>query len=227
MTPAQVGLAWAVQLVLALLVAGLLFRRRRCHSFTGYGLVVLLSEFTVLLWPDVFWVYGWYIARQTVYSVLKLAVAAELATVMFASFPGAQRTAKRVTAGLLLVTFASLTALPDGGTYYSILEQLLPRLSNGTLWLFTGLAAVAHWYVIPMNPLHKAILNGFVAYGVPFTILHALMGLTDWAWLGVLQAVAPAAYLATVCFWAWKAWTVTETAEEVQLEQLLKEAAWN
>lgn len=227
MTPAQIAVDYAVQVALALLVAGLLLRRRRCRAFTAYAMVVLISEFSVLFWPRVFWVYGWYIARQTVYSVLKLAVAAELATAMFARFPGAQRTAKRVTAAGLLVTFASLTALPDGGDYRWIFEGLLPRLSNGTLWLFTALAAVASWYVIPISPMHRAILFGCVVYGVPFTVLHALMGLTEWTGFEAFQALGPVAYLLTVCYWAWSAWTVAETEQALALERLLMAAAWN
>ena len=48
--------------------------------------------------------------------------------------------------------------------YVTFLEEVQPRLLNGTVWIFTAIAGLILWYRLPVAPLHKSILLGYVPY---------------------------------------------------------------
>ena len=212
MSTRDVLITLLAQLGLSMALAGLLLRgrARALRSFTVYLFVVLIAEFGVLLLPDVFWSWNWWVARQVVYSSLKLAIGAELAASLFAAFPGARRTANAATFGLLLLTLVFL-AVPTSGLSPTLISgQLLPRLGNGALGVFVGLAAVARWYVVPLNPLHKAILTGFVAYGVLIVTVGAMLDLADEPTRLAFNLIAGGGYCTLTGWWAVSAWTVRD-----------------
>jgi hypothetical protein len=211
-SPREVVIALLCQTCVALALAGLVLRgrSRTLRSFTVYLAVVLVSEFAVLLWPAVFWSWNWWLARQITYSSLKLAIGAELAVAVFAAFPGARRTASVATFGLLVLTLAFLAMPTDAMSRTLISGQLLPRLGNGALGVFVGLAAVARWYVVPLNPFHKAILSGFVAYGVLIVTVGALVDLTNEPTRLAVSLVAGTGYATLTAWWAVSAWMVKD-----------------
>lgn len=209
MNTRDVLITLTAQFGLCVALAGLLMRghARALRSFTVYLFVVLIAEFGVLLWPDVFWSWNWWVARQVIYSSLKLAIGAELAASLFAAFPGARRTANAATFGLLLLTLVFL-AVPTSGLSPTLISgQLLPRLGNGALGVFVGLAAVARWYVVPLHPLHKSILTGFVAYGVLIVTVGAMLDLADDPTRLAFNLVAGGGYCTLTGWWAVSAWT--------------------
>ena len=212
MTAHEVVNTLVCQAAVALALAGLVLRGRvrSLRSFTVYLWVVLIAELSVLLWPGVFWTWNWWVARQITYSTLKLAIGAELAAVLFAAFPGARRTANAATFGLLLLTLLFL-AMPTSGLGRTVISgELLPRLGNGALGVFVGLAAVARWYVVPLHPLHKSILGGFVAYGVMIVAVGAVVDLTNEPTRLAVSLLAGAGYAMLTGWWAVSAWTVKD-----------------
>jgi hypothetical protein len=99
---------------------------------------------------------------------------------------------------------------------------LQTRFMNGSVWLFSALAAVILWYRLPINALQKAILVGFVPY-----LLAATAGLnflesatTPETWNAIRPSVTNAmgaAYLCLVSYWAyviWKSFSETIQAPE-------------
>ncbi len=222
MTFQALAIDWAVQTALALTLGGLLARGqwKQSRAFVVYLVTVLVAEGTVIFWPATFWTFDWHIARQVAYSTLKLAVAAELGVSLFAGFPGAQRSARGAVAAGLLTTFALVVLLQPGGEAdHTLVELLLARLANGAIWLFVGLAAVARWYVIPLHPLHKAILTGYSLFGVlsvaSLRFLHENEGVV---------AAMPFAYLLLVSYWALTAWTVRDPVDAPALDAMLARA---
>ena len=204
MTPREITMLLVSELGLALTLAGLILRgrARSLRSFTVYVAVVFVGEMSVFLFPSVFWTWNWWLARQIVYSSLKLAIGAELATSLFAAFPGAQRTANLATLGLLMLTFVFLATPTGEPTSLSLIRgQLLPRLGNGALGVFVGLAAVARWYVVPMRALHKAVLSGFVAYGVLIVVAGALLDVSHSPLRDLFNVLSGVGYCTLTAWW--------------------------
>ena len=217
MNARELVIAVVSELGLALTLAGLVYRdrARALRSFTVYVSVVFLGELSVLLLPSVFWTWNWWVARQTVYSSLKLAIGAELATSLFVPFPGARRTAGLATLTFLVATLVLLgfvyQATPMGGLSRELFAgQLLPRLGNGALGVFLGLTAVARWYLVPLRPFFKAVLSGFVAYGVVTVVMTALLDLSYDPVRNVFNIVAGMGYCALTSWWAFSAFTARE-----------------
>jgi len=213
---------WAVQAALALTLAGLLARGqwKQSRAFVAYLATVLVAESTVIFWPERFWTFDWHIARQVAYSTLKLGVAAELGVGLFVGFPAAQRTARGAVLGGLLATFALVVLWQPGGEAdHTLIELLLARLANGAIWLFVGLAAVARWYVIPLHPLHKAVLTGYSLFGVLSVASLRFVHQNEF-----VATAMPLAYLVLVSCWAVVAWTVRDPADAPAFEAMLARA---
>ena len=71
--------------------------------------------------------------------------------------------------------------------------------------MFTAIAALILWYRLPVAPLHKSVLLGYVPYLLfQLVYLHLLVA-RSWEnrAIGYLNQ---AAYLVLVSHWAWTAW---------------------
>ena len=216
----SLAIDWAVQLALTLTLAGLLSsgRWRQARSFVVYLATVLIAEFTVIFWPATFWTFDWHVTRQLAYSTLKIALAAELAVGIFAAFPGAHRAARGVVMAGILAMFAVVVLAPPS-LDHSEGEMFMARMANGALWLFTGLAAVAYWYVIPLRQLQKAILGGYAVFGV-----LSVASLRFAHQNAAVTLAMPYAYLVLCSYWAWTAWTVKDPVDAPALDALLARA---
>jgi len=208
-TPLQLTLLHLIQLALALALAGLFLRRRArlCRSFAIYLAIVLVSELLIGIWPERFWVWSFWLLRQTVFDAVKLLIALELAYWIFYGFPGAAQNARTIIFVLLAATFAAVLVLPnEQGRDPSgfLFGTLRPRLEIGAAWIFTALAALVQWYRIPLHPLHRGIMIGFVPYLVVFSAVTKLIA--EYGWKDWLAALDSPAYLVTCCWWVWTAW---------------------
>jgi hypothetical protein len=227
MTPLQTVIWSLAMTALVLLLVGL-FRRgrhRACYSFTAYAFAVLIGSILPRIDPDRFFNWDFYLPRDAVLALLKVAIGVELARRIFRSFPGAFARARWVIlvvlAGLLLAVTVVSTTVADSGSLYS---RLMPRVQNGTAWLFTSILGVVLWYRLPLNLFHKAILVGFVPYLLIATA--AVQAMETWGWremriyAGYIDSVA---YLLCVAYWAYAAWrpvipTVSESPKNGGLE---------
>jgi hypothetical protein len=208
MRPQVIIVHLSIGLTLAALVG--LFRRQRhraCYSFTVYLLSVAVFTMLITWWPQRFYWRPFWLFKEGVYSVLKSIVAFELALRTFRSFPGARATARRVLLLVLALTFGAVAAIPDNNPDFPLLAgKLLPRIVNGTIWLFTAIAALILWYRLPVDPFQKAILMGFVPWLLLFNTLLHIEDLHGWQLTPYFNALSPIAYMALLGYWTWAAW---------------------
>ena len=136
MSEIQVALAHANRLALLALLVGLVARGRvrLCWSFAAYALAILLGNSLVTFWPDRFYTPEFWVLKQGVYDILKMAVALELAWRAFAVFPGALRTGRLALLALLVVSTVALAALTPSSTYAD-LWNWEPGTVTAAIWL--------------------------------------------------------------------------------------------
>lgn len=216
MNPAQVVLSQLVKAALVAAFVGLLVRgkHRQCWSFPIYLLLVLGCDTLVSLWPERFYVRWFWYLQQGLWDLAKLAVALEIGYRAFLSFPGVRPLAQGVVATILLGTTCTVIWLPVWSRLHeSAMFEWQPRVLTGTIWLMTALALLIVYYRIPIRPMQRAILLGFVPYLVIFVTVLNLMRSHGWEirpWAGVADATA---YLALVLWWAYEAWKPNPPAD--------------
>jgi len=228
----EASVFWTVQVLTAILLAGLFLRGRfrACPSFVLYLLVILTGDLLLHLGPrhldpesSLFGLLGakgfysrslWLIYQLAI-NLARFAVALELAFRTFRSFPGARGTARGVLFLLIAVTLVSVVAVtpqisaidPDDQVTLTI-GRLQPRILNGTVWLLTGIAVLILWYRLPVDRFHKAILTGLVPYLLIFSI--GLNAMHSYGWSDTVREnmnyVDTSAYLLLLAFWARAAW---------------------
>lgn len=199
--------------LVGLIVAGLLKRGRYrvCRMFLLFVVVVYVTDVLPTLWRDRFYTSLFWLIREPLHNVLRFGVALELAYYTFRAFPGARSTARAL---LLFLVGSTLVAvlwatweLPRLPEYSEILSRLQPRLLNGTIWLLTGIAALILWYRLPVDPMHKAILLGWVPYLLIFTVILNLAAAYGWdEFLPKVSGIYTTAYFLLLAYWARAAW---------------------
>lgn len=228
----QSGVAWTLQLLTVAILAGLVARRRYrvCFSFVLYLLVILAADLLRLLGPSrlepasmLFPYLGkagfssrnfWFV-KELMITLLRFAVALELAFRTFRSFPGARSTARGFLFLLLAVTLVSIvlvtplvSAVDQDDRLEQVVGRLQPRVLNGTVWLLTGIAGLILWYRLPVDHFHKAILIGLVPYLLIFAI--GLDRIESYEWKDsareLFNAVYTTAFLLLLAYWARAAW---------------------
>ena len=82
----QIGFGF---LLIAAILAGLFVRRRSgaCWTFVAYLLAVAGADALVALWPERFWRRDFWLVKESVHSLLKLAIVVELTVRIFQPFP--------------------------------------------------------------------------------------------------------------------------------------------
>jgi hypothetical protein len=201
-------IAWTSVALLAITLAGLVVRGtwRTWYTFTAYVAIMAAFATGVRLWPHVYYVPEAWVVQQNVVNALRFAMALELALRTFSPFPGARSSLRLVLLAVLTATFAMvMLAAGGGGDYRRFLQELQPRLLNGSVLVFTAIAGLILWYRLPVAALHKSILLAYVPYLLfQLVYLHVLVAL-GWErkWLGYVYQVA---YVVLVALWAWSAW---------------------
>ncbi len=201
----------SVALTASLALAGLFLRGhvRIARMFASYLAFVVFCDITLALWPGLWTWEGW-LFRHTMYDLLKLGIAIEVAYLVFLGFPGAAQSARAVLFLFLAGTLVAVLAMPTDPSSYGqrfLVGEFRPRIENGLAWLFTMTAALVVWYRIPLHPIHRAIMVGFVPYLVVFTTIMRLVLEYGWkGWGGYLMALDPWAYLSAAIWWAWACW---------------------
>ncbi len=188
-------------------------RARRCVSFTAYLASLALGSLSLSLVPAPSW-RSW-LALECVQGLLTLAVVFELATRMLARLPGAAALARRALGAVLALTLVGTLArivsvvpqvvgAPSAERLaYEWASLVLPLFTYGAAFLFTALLAVANWYLLPLDPLHRGILVGFSVYLALFSaLLISVRGVHDRA----LSLTNSLSFLLLLALWTWAAW---------------------
>src|SRR5688500_4793757 len=165
MGPAEKIVVCVAILLLAVCLAGLFVRGRQrlCVSFTLYLGAVLLSDTLILVWPQRFHSWDFWVIKESAHNLLKFAIALELTVRTFRAFPAARKTVTGLVLAVLVLTWLSVGPTPRlrGAGPRELAMNLQPYVLAGTLWLFLAISALILWYRLPVVPLHKALLLGF------------------------------------------------------------------
>ncbi len=217
--PVREFITWISSLGALAIILGLARRHRVgvCYSFVGYLSVVAATDLLSVLWPDTFWRQSVWLGKELVIAVFRFGIALELTYRTFRAFPGARRTARSVLVLMLWVTLAVVVAgtwdltLPvDSAAYRPLISRVLPRLINGSLWLFSAIALLVLWYRVPVHPLHKAILAGYVPYLLVFTALLNLIERVGWDVRVSASHLSGVAWVLLLAYWSIAAWRKDE-----------------
>jgi len=216
MSGAQAWIGYAGTAALAVLLTGVLVRRRyrAWYLFALFLGVMLASTLLMAMWPGQFYTRDFYQAKETALTLLRFSMALELAYRTFRAFPGARAALRWVLLFVLVVTFAAVAAVSrSGANYQSFLGNLQPRVLYGSIWLFTAIAALILWYRLPVNPFCKSVLLGYVPYLLVFTLTMNVLGAlgkADWERGWPVRYLNQLAYVALMLHWARAAWRRVE-----------------
>jgi hypothetical protein len=186
-------------------------RAAACWSFVAYLAAVLVSELLVVLWPERFWKYDFWVLKENAHNILKLALALELLARIFRPFPSAFAAARRAMLVVAVVMVALVQRLLMQGTGYdAVVGRVHPLVNDGTVWLFLALGGYCLWYHLPLDSLHKAILIGLVPYLLVYSVVQRAVVAVGGEAADVLNRSAPVAYLALLVFWCAVVWRRTD-----------------
>jgi hypothetical protein len=205
----QFAVGYATLALAAAILVGLVYRGyyRLCWSFAAYLAVYLASSVLMLLVPDMFYTRQFWLYKESTLNALKFGIALELAWKTFRAFPGALATVRATVFVVLAATLGAVLTVPAPREFDSIAGETQARIVNGTVWLFTGIAAVILWYRLPVNPFHKTLLIGFVPYLFAFTVVLQLFRTYGFDELAMVNNyLYPIAYLVVLSYWCFGAW---------------------
>jgi hypothetical protein len=212
-------LAYAGTAAMAVALLGVFARRRyRVWFFFALFLAVsLLCTLLMLFWPRVFYTRDFWQGKENALNLLRFAMALELAYRTFRAFPGALATLRWVLLFVLVTTLLAMIGVSAGaGDFQSFMADLQPRVLNGSIWLFTAIAALILWYRLPVHPFRKAVLTSYVPFLLVFTLsMNAWAELRAWTATGWPRAwfithPYQLAYLALMIHWSYAAWRRVE-----------------
>lgn len=204
----QISFLTSLTLLLVVL-AGVLFRRlyRICYTFPAYLLAVWLGDLAMFLWPARLYVWTFWTAKETLYAVLKLALALEITALAYAAFPGARATARRMILLVLTAVLGLLTVgVPYGGEFHALASELQRRLAQGTALVFCATWAMVLWYHLPLHRLHRAIIRGLVPYMLVFALVNSLLLSLGWQVRQAVNVADGLAYALLLLYWSWEVW---------------------
>jgi hypothetical protein len=216
MSEAQWAVAQLVKVALLALLVAMAMRGRLglCWSFTLYLVAILVGNSLSTFWPHRFYTPAFWVLKQGVYDLLKIAVGIELAWRAFSAFPGAWRIA-RVVILLLLTSSTFVLAWLTPRSMYRNLWDWQPGVVTAAVWLLTAVALLVVLYQIPIGDWQRAIVLGFAPYLLVSVTLLNLWQRRGWQareGIGLLDSFA---YLALVLFWVHAAWRQEEPPREV------------
>lgn len=211
---AAMSLAERVPLVLscallAALLLGLFARRlhRVCYSFPAWLLAVLAGDALMFRWPERFYTWDFWMAKETAYAALKIAIAAEITTRAFQAFPSARATVRRVLLAVLLALLAFVligvrydVELPD------LARELQRRVANGVALVFCAAWAVVLYYRLPLHRLHRAILRGLVPYLLVFAAASTFTLVFGWDVRKTVNLAETACWGLMLAYWCAEVW---------------------
>jgi hypothetical protein len=210
MSPFSRALTAAAAILIAVIIGGLFVRRRAasCWSFVAYLSAVASSEALIAVWPERFWRQDFWVLKEGVHNLLKLAIALELLVRIFPPFPSAYAAARRAVTLVAAALVGTLIwfAVSHGTDYVMVVGRLNPHVNDGTVWLFTALGGYCLWYHLPLDTLHKAILVGLVPYLLVYSVMQRMVVALGWERGWIFNRTAPVAYLALLAYWAYVVW---------------------
>jgi hypothetical protein len=166
-------------------LAGLVWRGRwRRLLLLPALLVAVAAPATVtLVWPSTHTWRAWLMAELT-HALLLFLMGLELALLLFRRLPEARRDGRLWIASVLVSLGPLLATTP----WQPLMTAVLPRLTVAVAWLYGGLLFVCVLHAVPVDPLHKTVLRGFVTYLLVYSLGWGFTG-TDTRIIGIVNAI--------------------------------------
>jgi hypothetical protein len=144
-----------------------------------------------------------------------IGIVLEIAIRVFRRMPTAMRSARRGLGLVLLTTSAAVlwapvptpaTAMPPQAhpLMFALVTEVLPRLAYGSAWLCVAQLVVMLRYLVPLDPLHRAVLFGFGPYLVLYAAALGSARSPEPSWL--VYELTPLVYLGVLVMWTHAAW---------------------
>ena len=209
MTPFQAAIGYAGTAFMFATLVGLIARQRyrEWWSFSLYLLFDTVYALLIAVWPERFHRPAPWMLNESISSLLRFVAALELAYRTFRGFPGAMARLRVVLLTVIGFTLAVvLAATPARLDYMAFMGHVHPRVVNGSVWLFTAIAALILWYRLPVRLFSKRILLSWVPYLLVFAVAMNGLGAIGWERGLALDYLRQVAYLALVAYWAYAAW---------------------
>ena len=229
MIAAQLLGANLVKVLLAVTIVGILVQRRQrlCWPFLFYLVAILIGNSLTTLWPEQFYNITFWMFKQSVYDIAKLAVALDLADHAFRAFPGARATARFVLLCILVVTGAAIVGVSVSAPPSVVAVEWHPRILSGTIWLMTATAVLVVWYRLPVHTFQRSILLGFTTYLLVFNTVLNILRAYGLDLREQMSLVDTFAYAGVLGWWAYSTWRADEklavapqVLQRLQLEHL-------
>ena len=216
MSELQWVVAQLVKVGLLALIVAMAMRGRFgvCWSFTLYVAAILVGNSLATLWPHRFYTPAFWVLKQGVYDLLKIAVGIELAWRAFSAFPGAWRVARVVILLLLTSSTVALAWLTPRSMYRNLWDWQ-PGVVTAAVWLLTAVALLVVLYQIPIGDWQRAIVLGFAPYLLVSVTLLNIWQRRGWQVREEIGLLDSFAYLALVLFWVRAAWRQEEPPHEM------------
>jgi hypothetical protein len=209
MTLAQAWIGYAGTLVMMVALAGV-FVRHRYRDWYFFALFLAITCATTVMmvaWRSRFYTPEFWQAKEIALNLLRFGMALELAYRTFRAFPGALATARWALLFVLVATFGALVGVSgQGGDFQAFVANLQPRVLNGSIWLFTAIAALILWYRLPVSAFHKAVLLNYVPFLLVFTVSLNLWVSLGWHRGWFVTYCYQLAFLLLMIQWARAAW---------------------
>ncbi len=209
MTPLQAAIGYTGTAFMFATLAGLIARQRyrEWWSFSLYLSFDTVYALLIALWPERYHRPAPWMLNENISNLLRFVVALELAYRTFRGFPGAMARLRVVLLAVIGFTLAVvLAATPPWLDYMAFMGHLYPRVLNGSIWLFTAVAALILWYRLPVRPFSKRVLLSYLPYLLVSTVAMNALGAVGWERGLVFNYLRQLAYLALVAHWAHAAW---------------------
>ncbi len=208
MSRAQLLIAYSGTGLMAAAFLGCLARQRyrSWFFFIAYLAAVAGCASLIALWPGRFYNQDFWVAQEVTCNVLRFGAALELAFRTFRWFPGARSTLGLAVLLVVLLTFGQVVvSTPAQLDMMTFLTQVHPLILNGSVWLFTVIAAFILWYRLPVNPFHKRVLLSYVPYLLLFTVTMKALERLQWhrSFLAYLYHLG---FLTLAAYWTYVAW---------------------
>lgn len=216
MSPFDVLLGATGTLLLGTLFVGLIHRGHLRSSPAFVMLIAVTFGWSLLVAADrdSFWLLDYWLLKEWVHCLLRLAVALEIAQRTFLWLPGARRAAALAMLVAVSLTAVSFTLLPplaqDRASYLG--SAVLASVLQGSAWLFMAIAAVVTSYRVPLDRLGKAILVGYTPYLLVFTIGASASAALGWDQARALQFHQPA-YVVLLIYWNRVVWATGQSRQ--------------
>ena len=190
-----------------LVMGGLLVRGlyRTCWTFLPYLVAVWVGDIVVFAFPK-HHTWDFYLAKESVVSALRVLLAVELYERLFAGLPRARRIGNVPVLASLTLTLVLLWTSGFKPDPVRSFQTLMPIASDGTTLILTTVLALATWFQVPAEPLHRAILRGLVAYLLVYTLGIHLFVAFGWASRPVLNRIMDVSYNILLLFWTLTVW---------------------